>query len=122
MTTYDEIEFCIIQMKYPPASFESQMRVICHTADAIVTYKTPRMIFRMKIMESKKMSRRFFELLLELNVTSMIHRAYGVEENNVALIDTRQCEHFDFNEFHATLDASTLVGTQDYEKLKVFRD
>jgi hypothetical protein len=52
----------------------------------------------------------------------MIHGAYGIEGENVVLIDTLQLEHLDFNEFQASLDALLLASTQDYQKLKAFRD
>ena len=64
----------------------------------------------------------FFRLLLELNASEMIHGAYGIEDDIVALIDTLQSEHLDLNEFQATVDALLLAITQDYQKLKAFRD
>jgi len=70
----------------------------------------------------KKRREEFFKLLLELNATNMIHGAYGIEGDNVVLIDTLQSESLDFNEFQASLDALVLASTQDYQKLKNFRD
>jgi hypothetical protein len=52
----------------------------------------------------------------------MIHGAYGIEDNNVVLIDTLQSENLDYNEFQATLEALLLSSNQDYQKLKRFRD
>jgi hypothetical protein len=52
----------------------------------------------------------------------MIHGAYGIEDRNVVLIDTLQAENLDYNEFQATLEAMMLASTQDYPKLKAFRD
>jgi hypothetical protein len=52
----------------------------------------------------------------------MIHGAYGIEGNSVALIDTLQSEHLDLNEFQATVDALLSAIAQDYQKLKSFRD
>jgi hypothetical protein len=123
MATRDDIEHYIIQMEYPFESIESHMWVIRDTADVVIIYELPLVIFRMKLMEVPAKRREdFFKLLLELNATSMIHGAYGIEDNNVVLIDTLQSEHLDFNELQATLDALTLASTQDYEKLKAFRD
>jgi hypothetical protein len=77
----------------------------------------------MKLMVIPKERREdFFKLLLELNATQMLHGAYGIEGDNVVLIDTLQSEHLDFNEFLASLDALLLASTQDYPKLKAFRD
>jgi hypothetical protein len=123
MANRDEIEHYLIQMEYPFESIESHMWVIHNTANVVVTYEPPLVIFRMKLMEVPKKQREdFFKLLLELNATEMIHGAYGIEDNNVVLIDTLQSEHLDFNEFQATLDALLLASTQDYQKLQAFRD
>src|SRR5918999_307529 len=114
MANRDDIEHYLIQMEYPFESIEPHMWVIHNTANVVVTYEPPLVIFRMKLMEVPKKQREdFFKLLLELNATEMIHGAYGIEDNNVVLIDTLQSEHLDFNEFQATLDALLLSGTQD---------
>jgi hypothetical protein len=123
MATRDDIEHYLIQMEHPFESVEAHMWVIRNTANAVVTYEPPLVIFRMKLMEVPQKRREdFFKLLLELNATHMIHGAYGIEDNNVVLIDTLQSEHLDFNEFQATLEALLLASTQDYPKLKAFRD
>jgi hypothetical protein len=96
--------------------------VIRDTANVVVTYEAPLVVFRIKVMEIPKDRREeFYKLLLELNATNMIHGAYGIEGNNVVLIDTLQSEHLDFNEFRASLDALLLASTQDYQKLNAFR-
>jgi hypothetical protein len=123
MATRDDIEHYLIQMEYPFESVETHMWIIRNTANVVVTYEPPLVVFRMKLMEVPKKQREdFFKLLLELNATNMIHGAYGIEDNNVVLIDTLQSEHLDFNELQATLDALLLASTQDYPKLKAFRD
>lgn len=123
MATREDIEHYLIQMEYPFDSVEPHMWVVRDTANVVVTYEPPLVVFRMKLMEIPKKQREdFFKLLLELNATQMIHGAYGIEDNNVVLIDTLQSEHLDFNEFQATLDALLLASTQDYQKLKAFRD
>jgi hypothetical protein len=122
MEPRDNIEHYLIQMEYPFESIESHMWVIRNTANVVVTYDPPLVVFRMKLMEIPKERREeFFKLLLELNATNMIHGAYGIEGNNVVLIDTLQSEHLDFNEFQASLEALLLASTQDYQKLNDFR-
>jgi hypothetical protein len=123
MATRDDIEHYLLQMEYPFESIEAHMWVIRNTSNVVVTYEPPLVIFRMKLMEVPNKRREdFFKLLLELNATHMIHGAYGIEDDNVVLIDTLQSEHLDFNEFQATLEALLLASTQDYPKLKAFRD
>ena len=122
MNTRDNIEHYLIQMEYPFESVETHMWVIRNTVNVVVTYESPLVIFRMKLMEVPKGSREdFFKSLLELNASSMIHGAYGIEGDNVVLIDTLQSESLDFNEFQASLDALLLASTQDYQKLNAFR-
>ena len=123
MATRDNIEHYLIQLENPFESIETHMWVIRNTANVVVTYEPPLVVFRMKLMEIPKARREeFFKFLLELNATNMIHGAYGIEGDNVVLIDTLQSEHLDFNEFQASLDALLLASTQDYQKLKTFRD
>jgi hypothetical protein len=122
MEIHDNIEHYLIQMEYPFESIDSDMWVIRDTANIVVTYEPPLVVFRMKLMELPGDRREeFFKLLLELNATNMIHGAYGIEENNVVLIDTLQSENLDFNEFQASLDSLLMASAQDYQKLNAFR-
>jgi hypothetical protein len=123
MASRDDIEHYLIQFEYPFESIEAHMWIIRNTANVIVTYEPPLVLFRMKLMVIPKERREdFFKLLLELNTTHMLHGAYGIEGDNVVLIDTLQSEHLDFNEFRASLDALVLASSEDYKKLKAFRD
>ena len=122
MDTRDTIEHYLIQMEYPYESVESCMWIIRDTVNVVVTYEPPLVVFRIKLMEIPKQKREeFFKFLLELNASSMIHGAYGIEGDNVVLIDTLQSENLDFNEVQASLDALLLASTQDYQKLNAFR-
>lgn len=122
MATRDDIEHYLIQIGYPYESVESDMWVIHNTADVVVTIDPPLIMFRMKLMEIPGSHREnLFKLLLELNASQMIHGAYGIEDNNIVIIDTLQLENLDYNEFQASLDALMLTSSQDYQKLKAFR-
>ena len=122
MATRDDIEHYLIQIGYPYESVDSNMWVIRNTADVVVTIDPPLIVFRMKLMEIPGSHREnLFKLLLELNASQMIHGAYGIEDGNIVLIDTLQVENLDYNEFQASLDALMLSSSQDYPKLKEFR-
>jgi hypothetical protein len=122
METHDNIEHYLIQMEYPFELIDSNMWIIRDTANIVVTYEPPLVAFRMKLMElPKDRCEEFFKLLLELNATNMIHGAYGIEGNNVVLIDTLQSENLNFNEFQASLDSLLMASTQDYQRLNAFR-
>jgi hypothetical protein len=123
MARRDDIEHYLIQLGLPHDSVAENIWVIRNTANIVVTYDPPLVIFRAKLMEVPQKNREaFFKLLLELNATQMVHGAYGLEHDSVVVIDTLQAENLDYNEFQATIDALLLALTQDYQKLKSFRE
>jgi hypothetical protein len=123
MARREEIEHYLIQLGFPHETADDNIWIIHEAADIVVTYEPPLVIFRARLMDIPQKNREpFFKLLLELNATQMIHGAYGLEDNSVVIIDTLQAENLDYNEFHATLDAMMLALTQDYQRLKPFRD
>jgi hypothetical protein len=98
------------------------MWIIRDTVNVIVNYEPPLVIFRVKLMETpKERHEEFYKLLLELNASNMVHGAYGIEGDNVVIIDTLQSESLDFNEFQASLEALLFASIQDYQKLNAFR-
>ena len=64
---------------------------------------------------------QFFEKLLTLNATDMIHGAYGIEGDNVVLVDSLEGETMDLEEIQASLDAIGLALTQHYPILSRYR-
>ena len=123
MTTREDIDHYLIQTGHAHETIEDHMWIVHDEASIVISYEPPLVIFRSKLMDVPPKNREaFFQLLLELNASEMIHGAYGIEDNSVVLIDTLQSENLDLNEFQATLDALSLAMTQDYQKLKSFRD
>jgi hypothetical protein len=123
MARREDIEHYLIRMGHPHETIADNMWVIRDTANIVISYGPPLVIFRSKLVDVPGKNREaFFRLLLELNASEMIHGAYGLEGDVVALIDTLQSEQLDLNEFQATVDALLLAINQDYQKLKSFRD
>jgi hypothetical protein len=123
MATREDIGHYLIELGHPHEPLKENMWVIQDPANVVVTLEPPLVVFRAKLMEIPKTNREaLFKLLLELNATQMIHGAYGLEDDSVVLIDTLQSKNLDYNEFQATVEALSLAITQDYEKLKAFRD
>ncbi|HEX2278677.1 MAG TPA: YbjN domain-containing protein [Candidatus Tectomicrobia bacterium] len=111
----EDIEHYLIRMGHPHETIADNMWVIRDTANIVISYEPPLVIFRSKLMDVPGKNREaFFRLLLELNASEMIHGAYGLEGDVVALIDTLQSEQLDLNEFQATVDALLLAINQDY--------
>ena len=123
MATREDIEHYLIQMGHPHETIADNIWIVRDAASIVISYEPPLVIFRSKLMDVPQKNREaFFRLLLDLNASEMIHGAYGIEDNIVVLIDTLQSQNLDLNEFQATLDALLLAITQDYQKLKSFRD
>jgi Tir chaperone protein (CesT) family len=122
MATRDEIEHYLIQTGHPFETLDHNTWVVRDAANIVISYTSPLVIFRTKLMDLPQRRREaFFRLLLELNASEMVHGAYGLENNSVVLIDTLRSEHLDLNELQATLDALLLAIAQDHQKLKAFR-
>ena len=60
MDTRGNIEHYLIQMEYPFESIESDMWIIRDTANVVVTYEPPLVVFRIKLMEIPKDRREDF--------------------------------------------------------------
>ena len=123
MARREDIEHYLIRVGHPHETIADNMWVIRDTANIVISYGPPLVIFRSKLVDVPGKNREaFFRLLLELNASEMIHGAYGLEGDVVALIDTLQSEQLDLKEFQATVDALLLAINQDYQRLKSFRD
>jgi hypothetical protein len=123
MATREDIGHYLIQVGHLHETIADNMWVVRDTANIVISYEPPLVIFRSKLMDVPGKNREaFFRLLLECNASEMIHGAYGIEGDVVALIDTLQSEHLDLNELQATVDALLLAISQEYQKLKSFRD
>jgi len=89
----------------------------------VVTLEDPIVIFRVKLMNLPSSNReQFFEKLLQLNASSLVHGAYALENESVVIVDTLEAENLDLNEFQASIDAITMGITQDYKQLSEFLD
>ncbi len=89
----------------------------------VVVVEEPLAIVRVVIMPIPTKNKEiFFETLLKMNATDLIHGAYALSGDNVILIDTLQYETMNLEEFQASLDAIGLALAQHYPILSKFRD
>lgn len=81
------------------------------------------LLFRVKVLDLREVVDRaaLYEELLRLNVSDLVHGAYGVSEDAVVLTCTLQMENLDYNEIQAVLDDFSLALANHYEKLTRFR-
>lgn len=91
--------------------------------NVLVILADPVVIVRVKVMGIPAQQREeFFEQLLRLNQSDMIHGAYALEGDDVILLNTLVGATLDLEEFQATLDAIGLELAQHYRKLAKYRD
>ena len=90
--------------------------------NVVVMLADPVVIIRVKVMAVPAARReQFFEQLLRLNQSDMIHGAYALEGDDVILLNTLVRETLDLEEFQATLDAIGLALAQHYRMLAKYR-
>ncbi len=83
----------------------------------------PLLLFRVKVLELDEVRDQaaLYEELLRLNVSDLVHGAYGISEGAVVLTCTLQLENLDYNEMQSVLDDFSLALANHYEKLTKFR-
>jgi endonuclease/exonuclease/phosphatase (EEP) superfamily protein YafD len=90
--------------------------------NVVVILADPVVIVRVKVMKAPAAGREeFFEQLLRLNQSDMIHGAYALDGNDVILLNTLVGDTLDLEELQATLDAIGLALAQHYETLSKYR-
>jgi hypothetical protein len=82
----------------------------------------PIVVLRARVMPIPTNKRiEFFEKLLRLNGSDMVHGAYGLADEDVILIDTLEYATMDKQEFEASLDSISLALSRHYGILGAFR-
>ena len=90
--------------------------------NVLVILADPVVIIRVNVMAVPERQREeFFEQLLRLNESDMIHGAYALEGNEVILLNTLVGATLDLEEFQATLDAFGLALAQHFRTLAKYR-
>ena len=123
----NKIEQYLIELEYSFQEIKPNFWLLDdaeHSLEGVVVmYAEPLVIIRVQVMDAPKQERlELYTKLLELNACDMIHGAYGLEGDKIVIIDTMEYETLDFEEFRATLDAISLVLTQHYPVLSVYRE
>ncbi len=124
----DRIESFIIEMGLPFEQVQEGLWLVHDEADFIdnivVYHNYPVLTFRVKLVDlpEGKGFPELFRRLLQLNSSSMIAGAFGLEDNSVVVVDTIQSENLDANEFQASIDAMALAVREHYEELKAIVD
>ena len=125
MVTQNDIEIYLDDCGFPFEKVEDGIWRV-ESADnnvdnIIVSFADPLLLFRINLMKVPTDSREaFYERLLKLNAVEIPHGAFGIEDDNVVLIDTLQLENLDRNELQASIDSLGFTVAQYYAELKSY--
>jgi hypothetical protein len=87
-----------------------------------ISLADPLVILRINVMEAPAAGRdKFFEELLRLNATDMVHGAYALDGKSVIIVDTLEADTLDLEEFQASVEAIGLALAQHYRILSKYR-
>ena len=90
--------------------------------NVVVLVNDPVVVIRVKVMALPDSNREaLYAELLKLNAQDMVHGAYGLEENNVIIMDSLLAETLDIEEFQASIDAIGFALSQHYPVLAKYR-
>jgi hypothetical protein len=123
MVTQNDIEIYLDDSGYPFEKVDDGLwRVESpdnNVDNIILSYADPIIMFRINLMKVPESNREaFYERLLKLNATEIPHGAFGIEEDNVVMIDTLQLENLNRNELQASVDSLAFTVAQYYNELK----
>jgi hypothetical protein len=126
MPELSKIEACLIDLKLNYLELGPNSWLINDDSrgleETVVICEPPLTIIRVKVMENPSSNREeFYEKLLRFNATDIVHGAYGLEGNDVILIDTLQYDSMSKEELQASLDAVSLALSQHYPVLSKYR-
>jgi hypothetical protein len=127
MTLKDKLESYLIDLNVQYNQKEDNLWVISDDErslqNVLVTIDDPVVTITVNVMGVPGNNKeQFYEKLLTLNATDMIHGAYAIEGNNVVLVDTLEGETMDLEELQASLEAIGLALTQHYPVLSGYRN
>ena len=89
----------------------------------VVSLEEPLVVFRVRLMDTPSADKEaFYELLLRLNASSLVHGAYALENGHVVIVDTLEAENLDLNELQASIDAITMAIAHDYKELSKYHN
>ena len=125
MVTQNDIEIYLDDSGYPFEKVDENLwRVESpdnNVDNIILSYADPIIVFRINLMKVPEQNRETFcEWLLKLNATEIPHGAFGIEDDNVVLIDTLQLENLNRNELQASIDSLAFTVAQYYNDLKSY--
>jgi hypothetical protein len=127
MVTREDVEGYLLRLELPFQEIEEGLWVIGDAQEAapvFLNYTPPLLLVRVEVMDApddEDLRKGLFRELLELNATDMVHGAYGLDGNEIVMIDTLQLADLDFSELQASLESIMLALRGHYETLLRYR-
>lgn len=121
MGKVESIESFLIDLELPFERLDDGIWVVVNEDDHgenLVVYLTDSVLtLRLKMFDLPKTpSLPLLHRLLELNATSIVHGAFGIEDSVVVLVGALEVDNLDLNEFQAIIDSFSLaLGTHHAE-------
>ncbi|MCC7538828.1 MAG: YbjN domain-containing protein [Deltaproteobacteria bacterium] len=125
MRTKADIESYLMRSHLAYEEVADSMWVVSDPANRVtnlvVKQLGPILLFRLKVIDVPDAGREaLFHKLLDLNATSLLHVAYGLEEGAVVLTHASEIESMDYNEFQAVVDEMAMAMTEHHEALSPY--
>jgi hypothetical protein len=124
----DDIESYLLRLgiAYERLAPEMWRIKLAEDENLVISLAGPVVVFRIKVMEAPRTNREaFFQKLLALNTTDLVHGAFGLEgqpgTENVVIGATLALEELDFSEFESVVDDITLALRKLYPQLSQYR-
>jgi len=126
MTNTEKIESYLVKMSLTFQEAAPGTWVVRDTSKSLenllVILSDPLVILRIHVMDVPAKDReKFFQELLRLNATDMVHGAYAIDGKSIIIIDTLESDTLDLEEFEASIDAIGLALAQHYRPLSKYR-
>ena len=127
MISREDLESFLIRSEMDHREIGDAMWLVDPSKDAeedhpvvVVSLSPPLVIFRASIgiaPEGDHARLGLFKALLELNASDLVHGAYGLEDDEVILVDALELQDLDYSEFLASLESLSLAVTSHAKQL-----
>ena len=132
MLTKEDIESFLIRLSATGATYsevESGFWIVRPSPESdlslAVNYAPPVVLLRIDVMtlpddaaHTATLTRR----LLELNASDLLHGAYGIQNEQIVLVEALELSALDFEEFLASYESMTLALASHLRELGSFRE
>ena len=127
MISREDLESFLIRTEMDHREIGDAMWLVDPVKDAeedhpavVVSLSPPLVILRASIgnvPEGDHARLQLYKTLLELNASDLVHGAYGLEGDEVILVDALELQDLDYSEFLASLESLSLAVTSHEQHL-----